>query len=257
MDKPLLKSLAGAGVLLYSITAMALSLNGVTDFGKVTEINARSAAVIAEIAVSPGSRVNEGDLLLRFDDTAHRARRDRAKARVDGLKPALNVAELELERALELYDHDSLSEVELKNAENRLVLAQADLHSAEAELRLASYELRQMRINAPASARVLNVNASRGRYVDPRASDSALVTLVDSRNMKAIAVLTSDQWSPALLGKKATVMYRGTAYTGAVSRLGLQRVEQAGGLPAYELEISFSTEKLIPAQMPVRIEISE
>ncbi len=257
MDKPLLKLLVGAGALMYSVAALALSLNGATEFGSVTVINARSAAVIMEIPVSPGNRVNAGDLLVRLDDTAYRARRDRAAARINGLQPAVNVAELELERALELFDRDSLSEVELKNAENRLAAAQAELQSAEADLRLASHELQQTRISAPAAGRVLSVNAGRGQYVDPTVSDSALVTLVDSRNMKAVALLTSDQWSPLLLNKKATVKYRNKAYTGIVSRLGLQRVEQAAGLPAYQVEISFSTDSLIPAQMPVSIDISE
>ncbi len=256
MGKLLLKTLLLNAALLHSAGVWALSLNGVTEFGSITKINARSAAVIAEVAVSPGSRVKAGDLLLRFDATPHQARRDQTEARVKGLRPEVSIAELELERALELYDRDSLSEVELKKAENRLAAAQADLQAAEAELRLASYELQQTRITAPAAARVLSVDASAGQYVDPAVSSAALVSLVDARNMKAVAALTPEQWSPSLLNKKATVKFRGKTYTGEVSRIGLGHVQQANGQAAYQVEISFTTDNLIPAHMPVSIEIN-
>jgi hypothetical protein len=93
--------------------------------------------------------------------------------------------------------------------------------------------------------------------VDPSVDSSALITLVSANSMNVVAVLNSDQWSPDLLNKKATVSYRGKVYQGKVSELGYQRVQQSGGLPAYEVPIVFSTEDMIPAEMPVSIEIKD
>lgn len=257
MDKSLPRLLICVLTLAYGMPLSALSLNGTTRYASIVEISARVAGVVEKVRVRPGQRVTQGDELVELDATPYRARLAKAGARVKQLQPALISAELELERAFELYDRDSLSQIEMKNAENKAAAAQGAVAQAEAEVDLANYELRQARLEAPITGRVMAVHARQGQYVNPDVALSPLITLVDSRRMLAVAVLNTDQWQANLVGKKATVMIRGKKYLAQVARIGYQRIQKADGLPAYEIALSFSTSELLPADMPVSIEIQE
>ena len=243
--------------LLITPALQALELNGFTRFGDRVTLNAATSGVIARIAVRPGQRVSRGDLLLQLDDRPQRARLKRARALADRLKTPLQTAELEFERAQELYDRDSLSTVALQNAEGKLAEARGAYEAALAEQKLAEYELERTRLTAPLSARVLEIHARKGQFVNPQVALSPLLTLVETRRMQAAASLSSEQWSKDWVGRKAQVIYRGQRYPGRVEGLGLQRIQNGSGLSGYEIRIVFDTDQLIPADMPVRIEIAE
>jgi RND family efflux transporter MFP subunit len=241
--------------VLYFGNAQALTLKGFTEFSSVVKINARSAGLVQSVVVKSGQIVKQGDVLMELDATPYQARHERAKALVRSLQPALSTAQLELDRAQELFDRDSLSQVEMKNAENKAAAADGTLKAAQADVNLTQYQLQLARIKSPVNARVIKINVSKGQYVDPSVDSSALITLVSSNSMYAVAVLNSEQWSSDLMNKKATVKYRNKVYQGKVSELGYQRVQQSDGSLAYEVRIIFSTGDLIPAEMPVSIEI--
>ncbi len=255
MAKP--KLLLPILLLLLSPTLQALELNGFTGFGNRVTLNVATSGVIDRVAVRPGQRVSRGDLLLQLDDRPQQARLARARALAERLKPPLQTAELEFERAQELYDRDSLSTVALQNAEGKLAEARGAYEAALAEQKLAEYELERTRLTAPLTARVLEVNARKGQYVNPQVALSPLLTLVETRRMQATATLGSEQWSEDLVGRKAQVIYRGQRYPGQVEGLGLQRSRNGSGLGGYEIHVGFETDRLIPAGMPVTVEIAE
>ncbi len=244
-------------LLLAAMPLQALTLNGFTRFGEQVPLNAATAGVVKSVAVRPGQRVRRGDLLLQLDNRPHRARLTRARARAERLKPPLDTAELEYERAQELYDRDSLSTVALQKAESRLAEARGAYEAALADQQLAEYELGLTRVTAPVAGRVLEVTVRVGQYVNPQADLSPMLTLVRTRNMRAVATLGSEQWNPDLVGRKARVVYRGQGYEGQVERVGLQRVKTGSGLSGYPVQVRFRTDELIPADMPVSIEIAE
>lgn len=243
--------------VFYLGSVQALTLNGFTEFSSVIKINARSAGLVQSVAVESGQKVKQGEVLLELDATPFKAQAERAKALASALQPALSTAQLELDRAQELFDRDSLSQVELKNAENKAAAAEGALKAAQADVSLSQYQLQLSQMKSPVDARVIRVNTTQGQYVDPAVDTSALITLVSANNMNAVAVLNSDQWRADLIGKKATVKFRDKNYQGQVTQLGYQRVQQSGGLPAYEIRIAFPTNDLIPAEMPVSIEIRD
>ncbi len=112
-------------------------------------------------------------------------------------------------------------------------------------------------MHSPLDGRVLQLHTNIDQYIDPAVNGEPLITLVDSQHMLAIALINSEQWNYALMGKQATIQFGKKAFNGQVSYLGYQRIEQSSGLPAYEIYISFQTDELIPAEMPVTISISE
>lgn len=245
-----------AGCLLWS-SAQALSLNGFTRFSAAVGVNASVAGKVESIAVKQGQRVNKGDVLITLDSTELKFELERANALSKSLLPAYETAQLELERAEELYDRDSLSQVDLKIAESAMLKAEGEYEVAQAALSLATYRLGQARIESPLTGRVLSVEVSPGVYVNPEINSQPMVNLVDSRRLQAIAAIKSEQWDANLLNKSATVTFRGRSFDGNVTSLGLARVQQSSGLPAYELSVTFTTDQLIPADMPVTIDIKE
>ena len=66
-------------------------------------------------------------------------------------QPDLLESEYQLERAQELYDRDSLSQIELMRAENKVKAAKGKYDAAVAQEKLAAYYLSQAVIRAPVS----------------------------------------------------------------------------------------------------------
>ena len=243
--------------LIYYPASQALTLNGFTRFGSIVELNAKVSGVIQTIKVKPGQRVNKGDVLISLEITPLQASVDSAIAVEKSLLPVVETAQLELQRAEELYDRDSLSQVALKNAENSLAQADGHYQAAIAQRVIAVYQLKNATINSPINGRVLQLHTNIDQFVDPAVNLRSLVTLVKSQQMKAVALIKSEQWSGSLMNKPATVVFGKKQFSGKVSYLGYERIKQSSGLPAYEIHVSFVTDQLIPAEMPVTINIEE
>ena len=245
------------GSLLYLPVSQALNLNGFTRFGSLVELNARVSGVVQSIKVKAGQRVKKGDVLIALDATPLRASRDRAVGIEKSLLPVVETAQLELQRAEELYDRDSLSQVALKNAENELAKADGQYQAAKAERVIAAYRLKNAVIYSPINGRVLQLHTNVAQFIDPAVSLDPLITLVQSQQMKAVALIKSEQWNGGLMNKDAMVVFGDKQFAGKVSFLGYERIKQSSGLPAYEIHVSFTTDRLIPAEMPVTINIKE
>lgn len=238
-------------------SVQALALNGVTEFAATFNLNTATPGVVQSIKVKSGQRVKKGDVLIQLDATPHKAQLDRAQATEKSLFPEVEIAQLELERVQELYDIDSLSQVDLKNAENKLTRAEGVYQVAQAETALAKYQLDQTMIRAPVDGRVLMIHVNRAEFIDPAEDSSPLLTLVESRRMKAIGMLDSDQWNAALLNKAATIKYQNKKFNGKVSYIGFTRHRQVEGKSVYAVHISFESDRLIPSDMPVTIDIKD
>ncbi len=243
--------------LLYLSSGQALTLNGFTGFASSFKLNGRVNGLVHSVDVKTGQRVKKGDILIQLDVTPHQAKLDQAIALENSLLPVMQTAQLELERAEELYDRDSLSQVALKNAQNVFAEAEGNYLAAKAEKVFAEYQLSNTVIKSPVNGQVLSVDTNIGEYINPEVSDAALITVVDSFQMEAVALIKSEQWDSTLVGKKASIKFANKEFTGKVSYLSYQRTEQSGVLPAYEIHISFRTNQLIPAEMPVSIDIKE
>lgn len=252
MAKQFMVALLG---VFFFVSSHALKLNGHTEFALIVPLNASVEGRVLSVEVKPGQRVKKGDVMIRLDDTAYQARLARSKAVEKSLQPALEKAQIELERAFELYDRDSLSEVELKNAQNNMARAEGEYQAAQADTRFAEFQRKNSKIHSPLTGRILKVHARTGEYINPMVDNHALLSVVDARNMKAVALLDSEQWDKGLLNKSARIIYKERQFKGKVTHVGLSAVSESNASPSYELHINFTSDELIPAQMPVVIEI--
>ncbi len=243
--------------LLFTPLSQALSLNGFTRFAAQYDLNARVSGVIQQIRVSAGQRVKKGQVLVELDATTQRARLKKAQAQEKALKPDTEIAELELEKAQDLYDRDSLSQVAMKNAENKLIRAQGKYLAAQADATIAQYQLDNTRLRSPVNGRVLKIHRGVAQFVNPQVDSKPIISIVSSQSMIAVGMISSDQWRASLLGRAATVQFRKQTFKGKISYLGYRRVKKATGVAAYEIHVRFNTDQLIPEQMPVTIEIVE
>jgi HlyD family secretion protein len=90
-----------------------------TIAAREVEVGAEIGGAVAQIAVDEGQSVQQGDLLLRLDDTLLQAQRAQAAAAVDVARAALNTAQAGLAAAQAQYDL-TVQRVRLQDAQSRL-----------------------------------------------------------------------------------------------------------------------------------------
>jgi len=116
---------------------------------EVVEIGSPVTGRIEEIRVERGDPVEAGEVLVRLESSVERAavRLARERARRDGelesARANLELTRKRRERALELFERDSLSLDEREQIETEAVLAASELQRARENRRIASLELEQ------------------------------------------------------------------------------------------------------------------
>lgn len=251
----MLKNIITLFVLFSVSSSWALELTASSRFSSVFELNPAVAGVIKSIQVTVGQFVKKGDVLIEMDDTPYLSRLNRARAIESSLLPEVNVSEVEFERAQELYDRDSLSQVALQNAENKLLKAQGLYNAARSDLELREYELSRTKLLAPEDGQILDLSVKVGRYLDPGVNNSPVIAIADTRKITAVAMLKTDQWKPELVNKKASIKYHGKNYKGIVRSVGLVNLSNSSKKIEYGLYVDFTSTTVIPEKMPLTVTI--
>jgi RND family efflux transporter MFP subunit len=140
------------------------------------EIRAQISGTIVERPFSEGQEVEEGAILFRIDPRPYQAALSSARAQVSQADAALNVAERNLERGLELVPQGFISDAELDQLRANRDTAIASLEAARASVETAQINLNFTNIEAPFTGRVGSTNLSIGDLVGP--TSGPLVTLV-------------------------------------------------------------------------------
>ena len=114
-----------------------------------------------------GATVRRGDLLLQIDPTDHELALQRAQAGRDAAMSRLQLGLAQLQRARDLVAQGFFSKEALTQRETEVTLQQADLASAEAQLRSARRQLARTRVLAPFAGTVVQRTAQVGEAVAP------------------------------------------------------------------------------------------
>ncbi len=136
-------------------------------------INPFNSGRIAEVAVTPGSTVKAGDVLIKLDSDAEEISLDRAKLAVEDAQNRLN-------RTQQLRNARTATEVQLADA--RVVLSNARLAQRDAEVALT-----RRTINSPIGGVVGILPVQLGDYVT---SQTSIATIDDRSQIKI------DFWVP-------------------------------------------------------------
>src|SRR5437667_288371 len=144
------------------------------------EIRPRVSGYITEIHFEAGAIVKKGDLLYVIDPRPYQADFDRAAAEVDRMDAQLKLAQIELNRAKELRDKNTISASEFDQKAATFQGAAAAKSSAEAAKNAAALNLEFTQIKSPVDGRVSDQRITVGNLVQPGAGPESVLTTVMS-----------------------------------------------------------------------------
>ena len=168
------------------ITAIEKEVNEWDEFtGRLeavesVDIRPRVSGYITEIHFEAGAIVKKGDLLYVIDPRPYQADFDRASAEVDRMDAQLKLAQIELNRAKELRDKNTISASEFDQKAATFQGAAAAKSSAEAAKNSAALNLEFTQIKSPIDGRVSDARITLGNLVQPGAGPENVLTTVVS-----------------------------------------------------------------------------
>lgn len=195
------------------------------------------AGLVVEIPVREGARVKQGDVLLRLDDSEHRARMNLARRSLEAAQALAEQARLELqlaryvsERTQTLVRDEVVSDTAAEQdrtraltAEAARVAAAARVHEAEASIETAQALLDKTVIRAPFAGVVLDVTTELGEWISPSPPGvfiPPVVDLIDPDTLYLEAPLDEADVArirTALPVRITLDAFRGQSFTGTVS----------------------------------------
>lgn len=242
---------------LGSTRLLAIDLNGQTEFAQRLALNSSISGRVGVINVEVGQQVAAGEVLLSLVPTGLEANAGIAAAQVDSLAPAVDRMQVELEKAQELFDRDSLALVELQLAEQNYAIAQANLAGAKARLARALFRLSQADIRSPINGVVLSIATFAGQYINTTVNNQTLLTVVDNSSMTVQSLLPLELWKESIRGKPARITFQQQTYQGQVIGASKQVTIGENNYPAVTLRIEFAADGKLAAGLPVKISISD
>lgn len=127
----------------------AITATGRFEANEVVSISPEVAGRIQEMRFDEGDAVQEGDLIVKIEDSEVRFTLERARAELKRREADLLGAERALKRAHELYEKSIATEAHLDEAQQLYDVAQASVEQAKAEVGLAEQRLADTEIVAP------------------------------------------------------------------------------------------------------------
>src|SRR5438128_9067109 len=144
------------------------------------EIRPRVSGYIKEIRFNAGAIVKKGDLLYVMEPRTYQADFERAAAEVERMDAQLKLAQIELNRAKELRDKNTISASEFDQKAATFQGAAAAKSSAEAAKNAAALNLEFTQIKSPVDGRVSDQRITLGNLVQPGAGPESVLTTVIS-----------------------------------------------------------------------------
>ena len=241
--------LAGITLCMLGGTTLAADLPAVVGWLQRVELGTLVSGVVSEVNVRPGQQVRRGDKLLSLDGRGFASQVSRRTAEHQYAQAALKEAKREDERAIELYDRTVLSDFERNQALVALKAARAVAERARAALVEARLDLERSVIEAPFDGAILAVNAAPGQSVVSELQSQPLVTIADTRNLRARALVDAAQAEKLQPGDSLDATLRGETVEAQVAHIGFEPVSQGGQGMRYELFVDL----LAAPERPLRV----
>ncbi|MCK0164371.1 efflux RND transporter periplasmic adaptor subunit [Marinobacter sp. S6332] len=139
----------------------------------------RIEAEIKEILFREGSRVNEGETLVRLEATRANADIQQTRAELAAAKAEVDSARRNLKRGEDVAGKGYLSDADLDKLKDRFSAAQSRLETAEAAVQKAGLNLEYTEIKAPFDGWIGRLNYDVGAVVSPASGPIAEVLVTD------------------------------------------------------------------------------
>jgi len=142
-----------------------LEFTGTTVAFDHVEVRARVAGVLESLHFTPGTYVEQDELLFVIDPRQYEAELQAAEAELAGARADEKLARTELARARELYKKSAGPESDIVKWQGRLGSARAAILSAEAKIKTAELRVEYTQVAAPISGRVGREQVDLGNLV--------------------------------------------------------------------------------------------
>jgi len=237
----------GYPVTRGEITAEVMG-TGTLEARLQTIVSSKISGRISDMLVDQGDEIQEGQVLLRLDDTelrqqveiarstlsAANASIERVKAEADRAQAVLDQVKLDHQRNQKLFASKSLSANEMDKSEQALEVAQADLAKSKAAVIEArknlivaqnnlDYQLARLRdtvIRAPFAGLIIRRDREPGDVVVPGTS---IFLLISPESLWVRAWVDETEMAGLAIGQEVRVIFRSEPdvnYAGKVARLG-------------------------------------
>ncbi|AOU97033.1 hypothetical protein BI364_02560 [Acidihalobacter yilgarnensis] len=204
---------------LAAIPASAAEVAAVLGYAAPLTLSTPASGIVTQVAVHPGQSVRRGEVLIRLDDRAMRARVKGIEAETRKLGLTRDEARREYQRARTLYEKTVISAHDLKLAEIAAASAEADLTIAQSRLTEARVDLAHATVRAPIDGRITRVMVATGETVQNALRATPMLELADPRQWVARARLSPAQISTLRLDQPLVIRASGVHYTGTLVSL--------------------------------------
>lgn len=199
-------------------------------------ISTQLAGRVVELNADEGLTTNEGDLLVRIDDTLYAAQLAQARAAVGtaaSQNKVINATagglDTNLVRVKKLFQSGSATEMQLDELQTHRDVLDAQkkvvgnqVGQALAMVNLAEAQLEYTRIHAPLNGTILRLYIQQGETVFP---GSALMTIADLASMEVTIYVPEPMLGKIKVGQKVeltTDSFPDRPFTGAISHIAEQ-----------------------------------
>jgi len=201
--------------------------------GRQTQVSSQVGGRVLSVAVRPGDRVAEGDLLLHVDTENLEIQLVQQRANVEATRAQLVSSRAQLERTEELTRGGVSSASVLEQARSATLALEANMTTLEAQVRSAELALENATVLAPLSGIVSARSVEPGQTVGAGVSLLTIVDLTEVELQGAAPAGSSPLIAP---GQSVTATVNGLSdrtFPGTVARVNPVAVAGTRTVPVY------------------------
>ncbi|MCK4865100.1 MAG: efflux RND transporter periplasmic adaptor subunit [Gammaproteobacteria bacterium] len=218
------------------------------------ELSTPVSGVVQKVYVESGKNVAKGEVLIQLDPRTFKADLKYAKAKLKNANEQNKEAKRELDRQLDMYDRDMLSDHELQIAKNNFTSARALYHQAQAALIKAKINLEYSAIRAPFNAIVIKTTAVKGQVVASEITPPILVVVAEAQKILARFYVTIDKVNSFVINQEAKVNIADHVFSGKIYTIALEQEQLKLG--QYAVDVIFDSEnKVLRAGQKVTVNL--
>jgi cobalt-zinc-cadmium efflux system membrane fusion protein len=191
------------------------------DPTRVVHVFAPAGGRITELKVRPWQKIEKGQTLALLQSS------DLAKAMADFHKGTADneVKQKQLTRAEDLLAHHAIAEKDFQQAQADAQMAKAELEAAREQILVLGMDpntaAAQLRVTAPRSGVILDVNAAQGEFSKSLEAPMPLCTIADITTVWAVGDVFEKDLSAVKPGQEATVTLNAYPGENLKGRIGM------------------------------------
>jgi len=197
---------------------------------QVVKITPRVSGPIVELPVTDNQAVHTGDLLFRIDPRTYELAVEQAEAKLKQAQASALVSLDQATRARDLHTRDkgAISEQALVRKENNLLVSDADVEVARANLHAAKLDLEFTAVRAPVDGYITHLKLRHGTQT---VANQPAVALIDTASFWVHGFFKETQIRNVRAGNKAVIKlmtYPDQPLDGVVESIGWGIAQQDG-----------------------------